>query len=69
MPAESNPAALFRAKSRTFSLAAKLFSRKDQDAVARLYYFCRVLDDLADAEYEKHRTADVDGETERGQVH
>ena len=49
MPAESNPAALFRAKSRTFSLAAKLFSRKDQDAVARLYYFCRVLDDLADA--------------------
>lgn len=49
MPPESNPAALFRAKSRTFSLAAQLFSREDQDAVARLYYFCRVLDDLADA--------------------
>lgn len=49
MPPESTPAALFRAKSRTFSLAAKLFSRKDQAAVARLYHFCRVLDDLADA--------------------
>ncbi|MGB0184273.1 MAG: phytoene/squalene synthase family protein [Opitutales bacterium] len=49
MPPESNPAALFRAKSRTFSLAAQLFSREDQEAVARLYYFCRVLDDLADA--------------------
>lgn len=44
-----NPEALFRAKSRTFSLAARLFSREDQAAVARLYSFCRVLDDLADA--------------------
>uniref|UniRef100_UPI000BAABF47 relaxase/mobilization nuclease domain-containing protein n=1 Tax=Actibacterium ureilyticum TaxID=1590614 RepID=UPI000BAABF47 len=29
----------------------------------------QVVDDLADAEYEKHRAADVDGETERGQIH
>jgi len=29
----------------------------------------QVVDDLADTEYEKHRTGDVDGETERGQVH
>ena len=49
MPLKENPADLFRAKSRTFSLAAQLFSREDQEAVARLYYFCRVLDDLADA--------------------
>jgi type IV secretion system T-DNA border endonuclease VirD2 len=28
-----------------------------------------VVDDLADTEYERHRAADVDGETERGQVH
>jgi phytoene synthase len=49
MPPKLNPSALFRAKSRTFSLAARIFSRDDQDAVARLYYFCRVLDDLADA--------------------
>ena len=44
-----NPEALFRAKSRTFSLAARLFSKEDQMAVARLYAFCRILDDLADA--------------------
>ncbi|KUP94156.1 relaxase/mobilization nuclease domain-containing protein [Tritonibacter horizontis] len=29
----------------------------------------QVVDDLADTEYEKHRATDVDGETERGQVH
>ncbi|WBU58685.1 relaxase/mobilization nuclease domain-containing protein [Paracoccus sediminicola] len=29
----------------------------------------QVVDELADAEYEKHRTTDVDGESERGQVH
>jgi type IV secretion system T-DNA border endonuclease VirD2 len=29
----------------------------------------QVVDELADAEYEKHRATDVDGETERGQVH
>ena len=28
-----------------------------------------VVDDLADTEYERHRATDVDGETERGQVH
>jgi len=56
MPFSHNPEALFRAKSRTFSLAARLFSREDQDAVARLYSFCRVLDDLAD-ESAKGETA------------
>jgi type IV secretion system T-DNA border endonuclease VirD2 len=29
----------------------------------------QVVDDLADTEYERHRAADVDGETERGQIH
>ena len=29
----------------------------------------QVVDDLADTEYERHRATDVDGETERGQVH
>lgn len=48
MSLSHNPEALFRAKSRTFSLAARLFSREDRAAVARLYSFCRVLDDLAD---------------------
>jgi type IV secretion system T-DNA border endonuclease VirD2 len=29
----------------------------------------QVVDELADAEYEKHRATDVAGDTERGQVH
>jgi type IV secretion system T-DNA border endonuclease VirD2 len=29
----------------------------------------QVVDDLADTEYERHRATDVEGETERGQVH
>jgi len=29
----------------------------------------QVVDDLADIEYEKHRAKDVDGETDRGQIH
>ncbi|MEM7790589.1 MAG: phytoene/squalene synthase family protein [Verrucomicrobiota bacterium] len=48
MSQRDSAADLFRKKSRTFSLAARLFSRDDQDAVARLYRFCRLLDDLAD---------------------
>jgi type IV secretion system T-DNA border endonuclease VirD2 len=28
-----------------------------------------VVDNLADTEYDRHRAADVDGETERGQIH
>lgn len=43
-----NARAIFREKSRSFSLAARLFSPADQAAVARLYQFCRYLDDLAD---------------------
>jgi phytoene synthase len=45
---ETNPLAIFRRKSRSFSLAARLFSPADQLAAARLYRFCRHLDDLAD---------------------
>ncbi|MGC6423593.1 MAG: phytoene/squalene synthase family protein [Lentimonas sp.] len=49
MVSSSHPAAeLFRLKSKTFSLASKLFAPDDRAAVARLYSFCRQLDDLAD---------------------
>lgn len=48
MSGSDSRAELFRRKSRTFSLAARLFSRDDQEAVNRLYQFCRELDDLAD---------------------
>lgn len=43
-----DPEALFRENSRSFSLAARFFQPNDQMAVARLYRFCRYLDDLAD---------------------
>jgi phytoene synthase len=43
-----NAKALFREKSRSFSLAARFFRPDDQTDVARLYRFCRCLDDLAD---------------------
>ncbi len=39
---------LFRSKSRTFSLASILLPKKQADAVFRLYYVCRTLDDWAD---------------------
>ena len=48
MARTDSPKELFRRKSGTFSLAAKLFAPADRDAVAQLYYFCRRLDDLAD---------------------
>ena len=48
MDASANPEALFRKNSRSFSLAARLFDPRDQLAVARIYRFCRYLDDLAD---------------------
>ena len=48
MDANASPEALFRRNSRSFSLAARLFRPDDQLAVARLYRFCRYLDDLAD---------------------
>jgi phytoene synthase len=48
MDASGSPEALFRKNSRSFSMAARLFARRDQNAVARIYRFCRYLDDLAD---------------------
>ena len=39
---------LFCSKSRTFSLASILLPKKQADAVFRLYYVCRTLDDWAD---------------------
>lgn len=48
MAPSSDSEALFKRKSRTFSLAARLFGKEDRHAIARLYQFCRVMDDLAD---------------------
>ncbi|NBB78708.1 MAG: squalene/phytoene synthase family protein [Verrucomicrobia bacterium] len=48
MDTSASPKDLFRRNSRSFSLAARFFSPDDQMAVARLYQFCRYLDDLAD---------------------
>ena len=48
MDANASPEDLFRRNSRSFSLAARFFRPDDQSAVARLYRFCRYLDDLAD---------------------
>ena len=47
---------------------AKVYLQSDA-ATANTEAFRQVVDDLADTEYEKHRATDVDGETERGQVH
>ncbi|MDD9709571.1 relaxase/mobilization nuclease domain-containing protein [Seohaeicola sp. 4SK31] len=47
---------------------AKVYLQSDA-ATANTEALRQVVDDLADAEYEKHRATDVDGETERGQVH
>ena len=47
---------------------AKVYLQSDA-ATATTEALRQVVDDLADTEYEKHRTGDVDGETERGQVH
>lgn len=44
-----NPELIFKANAKTFSLAARFLPRARYDAVARLYYFCRYMDDLADA--------------------
>ena len=42
-----NPELIFKANAKTFSLAARFLPRARYDAVARLYYFCRYMDDLA----------------------
>ena len=47
---------------------AKVYLQSDA-ATANTEALRQVVDDLADTEYEKHRAADVDGETDRGQVH
>lgn len=47
---------------------AKVYLQSDA-ATANTEALRQVVDDLADAEYEKQRATDVDGETERGQVH
>ncbi|ATI43731.1 endonuclease (plasmid) [Pacificitalea manganoxidans] len=47
---------------------AKVYLQSDA-ATANTEALRQVVDDLADTEYEKHRTTDVDGETERGHVH
>jgi type IV secretion system T-DNA border endonuclease VirD2 len=47
---------------------AKVYLQADA-ATANTEALRQVVDDLADTEYEKHRATDVDGETERGQVH
>lgn len=48
--------------------AAKVYLQSDA-ATANTEALRQVVDDLADIEYERHRAVDVDGETERGQVH
>ena len=47
---------------------AKVYLQSDA-ATANTDALREVVDDLADTEYERHRATDVDGETERGQVH
>jgi type IV secretion system T-DNA border endonuclease VirD2 len=47
---------------------AKVYLQSDA-ATANTEALRQVVDELADAEFEKHRATDVDGETERGQVH
>ena len=48
MDATASAEAVFRQNSRSFSLAARFFAVRDRLAVARMYRFCRYLDDLAD---------------------
>ncbi|AUQ56294.1 MULTISPECIES: relaxase/mobilization nuclease domain-containing protein [Phaeobacter] len=47
---------------------AKVYLQSDAET-ANTDALRQVVDELADAEYEKHRATDVDSETERGQVH
>lgn len=48
--------------------AAKVYLQSDA-ATANSDGLRQVVDELADVEVERHRTVDVDGETERGQIH
>ncbi|KNG91846.1 relaxase/mobilization nuclease domain-containing protein [Pseudaestuariivita atlantica] len=47
---------------------AKVYLQSDA-STANTEALRQVVDDLADTEYEKHRATEVNGETERGQVH
>lgn len=47
-----DPQTLFKQKSRSFSLAARLLSPETRQAIALLYQFCRTVDDLADSSLE-----------------
>jgi type IV secretion system T-DNA border endonuclease VirD2 len=47
---------------------AKVYLQSDA-ATANTGALRQVVDDLADTEYDRYRAADVDGETERGQIH
>ncbi len=47
---------------------AKVYLQSDA-VTANTEALRQVVDDLADTEYERHHATDVDGETERGQVH
>lgn len=49
MPQTPDSETVFKKKSRTFSLAARLFAVEDRQAISRLYAFCRATDDFADA--------------------
>lgn len=44
-----DPHSHFKKNSRSFSLAARFLTRETRNSVARLYRFCRYVDDLADA--------------------
>jgi len=48
--------------------AAKVYLQSDA-ATANSDALRQVVDELADVEVERHRAADVDGETERGHIH
>ncbi|MFT6091926.1 MAG: type IV secretion system T-DNA border endonuclease VirD2 [Sulfitobacter sp.] len=48
--------------------AAKVYLQSDA-ATANSEALRQVVDELADVEVERHRAADVDGESERGQIH
>lgn len=48
--------------------AAKVYLQSDASTV-NSEALRQVVDELADVEVERHRAADVDGETERGQIH
>ena len=51
---------IFRHKSRTFSLASLLLPKYQSDAIYRLYYVCRTLDDWADEGHSEMLHAAMD---------